>query len=104
MLEATLFDVKTGTLLFTVQERIGGTERVNALQPKRKAEALQRRLLEQAGEQLAQGLVQKMRRLAAARPETKREGLLSSAPMSPSAESEPEPKAESAPMLLQGAR
>lgn len=97
VLEATLFDVKTGTLLFTVQERIGGTLDINALHPKRKAEALQRRLLEQAGERLSEGVVHKMRRLAAARPEAGKDGLLSSSPMS-------ETSIESAPLVLQVAR
>ena len=68
VLEATLFDVKTGTILFTVHERIRGD--VSAAPPliNRRSEDLRKRLLAQAAPLLALQVVAKCRRLAAARP------------------------------------
>ena len=82
VLEATLFDVKTGTLLFTVHERIEGEERVVAGGTQRKAAGLRRRLLEGASERLADGVMARVQRLVAARPEAQGEALVSSASIS----------------------
>lgn len=70
VLEATLFDVKTGTLLFTVHERVRG--QVNTTPPLsgRRGAELRKKLLAEAAPKLAQQVVAKCRRLAAARPVT----------------------------------
>jgi len=68
VLEATLFDVRTGTLLFTVYERVRGREDVTPPDTDRKLNALKTRLLEQAGPRLAEQVTSKLRRLT----ETKR--------------------------------
>jgi hypothetical protein len=68
VLEATLFDVKTGTLLFTVHERVRGE--LMAAPPAvevRRAE-LQRRLVAEAAKRLAEQVVQRCQRLVASRP------------------------------------
>jgi len=68
VLEATLFDVKTGTILFTVHERIRGDVTTAPPLVNRRSEELRKRLLAQAAPLLAQQVVAKCRRLAAARP------------------------------------
>jgi hypothetical protein len=79
VLEATLFDVKTGTLLFTVLERVHGEEKVTPFHPELKAARLQRRLLEEAGDRLAEQMMARVHRLVAARPGPPADTLLSSA-------------------------
>jgi hypothetical protein len=68
VLEATLFDVKTGTLLFTVHERVHAEDQVNAWHHELKTQGLQRKLLEAATRKLADQVVSKVHRLVAARP------------------------------------
>ncbi len=68
ILEATLFDVRTGTLLFTVYERIGATANENVWHNDRKRRLLKEKLLAKAADALATSVVAKCRRLAAARP------------------------------------
>jgi hypothetical protein len=79
VLEATLFDVKTGTILFTVYERVQGTADVNNWQNDRKLSALKRKLLADASGKLADQVVHKCRRLVAARPAPVREQAVSQA-------------------------
>lgn len=67
VLEATLFDVRTGTILFTVFERVRGEADENLWNRARKRRALQAELLERATGKLAEQVVAKVRRLAAAR-------------------------------------
>ena len=69
ILEATLFDVKTGTILFTVFERVFGSEEENVWHPDRKRRRRQRDLLESASHSLARQVVEKVGVLMAARPE-----------------------------------
>ena len=68
VLEATLFDVKTGTLLFTVNERVHEQQRVNMWHPELKKQWMKRKLLETATQKLADQVVGKIRRLVVARP------------------------------------
>lgn len=68
VLEATLFEVKTGTLLFTVYERVHAESSETLWYTARKRRALKTRLLEEAAASLAGRVVAKTRRLAAARP------------------------------------
>lgn len=72
VLEATLFDVKTGTLLFTVNERVHEQQSVNMWHPRLKTQWMKRRMLETATQKLADQVVGKIRRLVAARPAPER--------------------------------
>jgi hypothetical protein len=72
VLEATLFDVKTGTLLFTVNERVHGRERVNLWHNELKARWMKKQMLETATQKLADQVVSKIRRLVVARPAPER--------------------------------
>lgn len=68
VLEATLYDVKTGTILFTVHERVRGDVRSSPPMSDRNASELKKKLLADAAPKLAQQVVAKCRRLAAMRP------------------------------------
>jgi hypothetical protein len=68
VLEATLFDVKTGTLLFTVNERIRSQERVNIWHNDLKTQWMKKQMLETATQKLSSQVVSKIRRLVVARP------------------------------------
>ncbi|MBW1810720.1 MAG: hypothetical protein JRJ87_21185 [Deltaproteobacteria bacterium] len=76
VLEATLFDVKTGTLLFTVFERVHNEVNENIWNNERKRRELKSKLLEQVAEKLADKVVHKSRLLAAARPQPESENNL----------------------------
>jgi hypothetical protein len=69
VLEATLFDVKTGTLLFTVFERVHAESDENLWHNDRKRREMKTRLLTGAAERLSAQVVAKTRFLVAARPE-----------------------------------
>jgi hypothetical protein len=68
VLEATLYEVKSGTLLFTVNERIHSTDSAAPTTAARHSAELQRKMLLEAAPRLAERVVQKCRRLAASRP------------------------------------
>jgi hypothetical protein len=68
VLEATLYDVKTGTILFTVQERVHGEEKSSPPMANRHSEELERRLIAEAVPRLADQVLAKCRRLASSRP------------------------------------
>ncbi len=68
VLEATLFDVKTGTILFTVFERVHGDRTANLWHNAHKRRALKERLLARAMDKLAGRVVSQARLLDAARP------------------------------------
>ncbi len=68
VLEATLFDVKTGTILFTVHERTRGMVTTTLPFTGRRGDELRKKLLAEAAPKLALQVVAKCRRLAAARP------------------------------------
>jgi hypothetical protein len=68
MVEATLFDVKTGTLLFTVFERVSAERKTNTFSSERRMQELEQELTAQAGKKLADEVVSKARRLDALRP------------------------------------
>ena len=91
VLEATMFDVQTGTLLFTVYSRVHATSDENVWGNERKLRALKNRLLDEGAEALAEQVVDKTRLLAAARPDPPRER-----PPEPAAEPAPPPEPEAA--------
>lgn len=69
VLEATLFDVRTGTLLFTVYERVHARADENVWGNDRKRRELKERMLTEAAEKLATASLRKLNQLVAARPE-----------------------------------
>lgn len=69
VLEATLFDVKTGTILFTVHQRVHETESINIWHGKYKRRALKDKMIEEATDKLTEKMTGKVRRLVAARPQ-----------------------------------
>ncbi len=69
VLEATLFDVKTGTLLFTVNERVHDQQSVNLWHNELKSQWMKKQMLESATQKLADQVVAKVRRLVVARTE-----------------------------------
>lgn len=68
LMEATLFDVRTGTILFTAFERVYGAEEENVWHGDRKRRRRQAELLEAASSKLARQVVDKVSVLVAARP------------------------------------
>jgi hypothetical protein len=68
VLEATLFDVQTGSILFTVFERVGSSRVANVWYHDLKRRDMQERLLAQAAGKLAQQVVTRARKLAMRRP------------------------------------
>jgi hypothetical protein len=68
VLEATLFDVRSGTILFTVYERVRASSDERPWDEDRKLRAMKLRLLEQAAGKLAERVVSKVRHLAALQP------------------------------------
>lgn len=67
VLEATLFDTRTGTILFTAFERVRGARDENTVDVERKHKALKEELLEKGSVALADDVVDQIKRLAAAR-------------------------------------
>lgn len=76
IMEATLFDVKTGTILFTAFERVHGSEEENVWHGDRKRRRRQRDLLEAASHDLARQVVEKVGVLMAARPDPRAAGVV----------------------------
>ncbi|MBL8786445.1 MAG: hypothetical protein JNJ59_16200 [Deltaproteobacteria bacterium] len=68
VVEATLFDVKTGTLLFTAFERTHSASHENIWQNDRKRADMKMALLTRATKGLAAGVMDQVRRLVASRP------------------------------------
>lgn len=68
VLEATLFDVKTGTILFTALQRVHGEDVAAPTTSSRHQQDLTRKLLEEAAPKLAAQVVEQCQRLAASRP------------------------------------
>jgi len=94
VVEATLFDVKTGTILFTVFERIHDQSDENIWYNDRKRRELKERMLGAASEKLAEQVLTKTRLLAAARPEEEPEPVRSALRPAPSPGEVPPPAAE----------
>ena len=69
VVEATLFDVKTGTLLFTSFERAYDRDDENIWQNDRKRRDVKTHLLREATKGLADKVLDQVRRLVAARPQ-----------------------------------
>jgi len=65
VLEATLFDVRSGTILFTIYERVRARADEMPWHEDRKLRAMKTRLLDQAAAKLAEQVVSKLRRLVA---------------------------------------
>lgn len=68
VLEATLFDVKTGTILFTVHERVRAEDFAAPPRVGTKLDELHRRLLAEGSKKLAQQVLARCHRLVASRP------------------------------------
>ncbi|MFO0727462.1 MAG: hypothetical protein U1E65_27035 [Myxococcota bacterium] len=75
VVEATLYDVRSGTLLFTVFQRVHEDSQENIWQNDRKKEDMRERLLAEATEKLTDQVVAKLRRLVASRPAQSANGL-----------------------------
>ncbi|PKN54570.1 MAG: hypothetical protein CVU56_25965 [Deltaproteobacteria bacterium HGW-Deltaproteobacteria-14] len=69
VVEATLFDVKSGTLLFTVFDRVQRTIDTNVWQNDRKRRRIKEELLSDATKSLTEHVLNKVRLLVVARPE-----------------------------------
>ena len=67
VLEATLFDVKSGTILFTTFERVKDKKEESVLDTERKQKELREKLLVDATKKIGQSVVDQLNRLAAAR-------------------------------------
>jgi hypothetical protein len=67
VLEATLFDTKTGTILFTTFERAKGSVDQNVFGTERSQKELKEKMLEDTTKKLADGVIAQVTRLAAAR-------------------------------------
>lgn len=88
VLEATLFDVRTGTILFTVFERVKDQRDENIWNKDRKLRELKLSMMKKAADGLADQALTKFRLLAACRPEPQKQhepvaSLYRSVPMSP---------------------
>lgn len=68
VMEATLFDPRTGMILFTTFERVHATDQRNIWNAQHKQRQLKQRLLEEGTQKLADAVVAKVGRLVAARP------------------------------------
>ncbi len=79
VLEATLFDVRTGTILFTVYERVRARSDETPWGDDRKLRSMKLRLLEEAAGKLAEQVVSKARHLIAMRRRSAAPGPVSSA-------------------------
>lgn len=73
VLEATLFDVRTGTILFTVYERVHNESYENVWANERKLRDMRAALLDEGAERLADKVVSRVHRLVASRPTNYRE-------------------------------
>jgi len=103
VLEATLFDVKTGTLLFTVNERVHDQQRVNVWHNELKTQWMKRKMLETATQKLAEQVVGKIRRLVVARPPPERrssKAVVMSRPVPAEAAPREEPSAVEIPVTV----
>lgn len=68
VLEATLFDVKTGTILFTINERVRGSDLAAPPAVEARLGELHAKLVREGSRKLADEVVKRCRRLEAARP------------------------------------
>lgn len=94
VIEATLFDVKTGTILFTVFERVHDRSDENVWHNDRKRRELKERMLDKAAAKLAERVLTKTRLLAAARPEPEPEPVRAAEAPKPSPAEVPPPVSE----------
>jgi hypothetical protein len=69
VMEATLFDVRTGTILFTTYQRVRDQDTMSIWHRKHKERQMKAELLDEATDELQKKVTEKVRRLVAARPE-----------------------------------
>lgn len=79
VLEATLFDVKSGTLLFSAFERVSAEQKATIWYTDRAVRKMQARLLDGAAERLSAAVLEQLRALVAARPSRSQEEALAQA-------------------------
>src|SRR5882762_10278789 len=79
VLVATLFDVRSGTILFTLYERVHARSDETPWDDDRKLRAMKLRLLEQGASKLAEQVVSKVRHLSALRQANERKSVASQA-------------------------
>ena len=65
VLEATLFDVRTGTILFTVYERVRDQRKMNIWHNRHKRRAMKRKMLDDGTDELSSKVTDKVSRLVA---------------------------------------
>ena len=87
VLEATLFDVKTGTILFTAFERVRGASKESIWHKDRKRRDLKEELMSAHAEALADAVVSQCRMLAAARDELQKMAVVAAEDAPPEGES-----------------
>jgi len=68
VLEATLFDVKTGTILFTINERVRGSDIASPPNVEARLAELHTKLVREGSRKLADEVLKRCRRLEASRP------------------------------------
>ncbi|HOX44025.1 MAG TPA: hypothetical protein PK668_10535 [Myxococcota bacterium] len=68
VMEATLFDVKTGTILYTVFERVKARDEFNVWHNEQKLRGMQEKLMRDTADALSRAVVSKTRFLVASRP------------------------------------
>lgn len=89
VLEATLFDVKTGTLLFTVFERVHEEKDTNVWNNDWKIRKMKEDLLSAASRRLTDKVLEKVGMLVAARPAKVRNEAVAAVPAAPAGPAEP---------------
>lgn len=80
VLEATLFDVRTGTILFTVYERVYDESNENVWANERKLREMREELLNDGAGRLADKVVDRVHRLVASRPRDREQMVGSNIP------------------------
>ncbi len=75
VLEATMFDVRNGTVLFTVFERVHSEEMQNIWNPEHKARKMKTKMLSAATDRLSKRVRAKVGRLVAANPSKKNKAI-----------------------------
>lgn len=93
VLEATLFDVKTGTLLFSAFERVNAEQRATIWHTDRTVRKMQEKLLGGAAERLSGAVQEQLRALVAARPVAPQEDALAQAVQAHTRPAAPRPSA-----------
>ncbi len=80
VLEATLFDVKTGTILFTVYERVTREGLSTPPGVEQRWKTMHREMIAEATSKLSAQVLEQLQRLVASRPRNTRDAVVQSAP------------------------